>query len=258
MRYSEKLNGYWEEGYHYYIEIRDGNFTIRDYRRRIIFSTTVEYDADSLDSGRRTELHIGETVISKTAMGEPMMYITGMYWDNGEIIMDEHYTIMGDYHYVLHKTDNGPFDHIVILDDTYLDKLKGEWIKWTKDGSKKNSLFITGNDLIFRYDGSNMNIVKIHVISYKTDPDRIYIVNQDLTADNLEGFTNITVYPDMLTGRPIIMDAEVPLSVFARENMLDKITIPPEAQGEIRNTMFRYYDEPFRRESNQASCEDNR
>ena len=33
MKYSDKLNGFWEEGYHYYIEIRDGRMTVRGYRR---------------------------------------------------------------------------------------------------------------------------------------------------------------------------------------------------------------------------------
>ena len=30
MKYSDKLNGYWEEGYHYYFDIRDGSFELRD------------------------------------------------------------------------------------------------------------------------------------------------------------------------------------------------------------------------------------
>ena len=31
--FSEKLNGYWEEGYHYYLEFRDGKLTVRRYDR---------------------------------------------------------------------------------------------------------------------------------------------------------------------------------------------------------------------------------
>ena len=30
MPYSEKLNGYWEEGYHYYMEFRDEKLTMRE------------------------------------------------------------------------------------------------------------------------------------------------------------------------------------------------------------------------------------
>ena len=41
MAYSEKLNGYWEEGYHYYMEFRDEKLTMREYRRKIVLETTV-------------------------------------------------------------------------------------------------------------------------------------------------------------------------------------------------------------------------
>ena len=29
MEYSDKLNGFWEEGYHFYFEIRDDKLTVR-------------------------------------------------------------------------------------------------------------------------------------------------------------------------------------------------------------------------------------
>ena len=45
MPYSDKLNGYWEEGYHYYLEFRDDKLTLRRYDRVIELETTVTYDA---------------------------------------------------------------------------------------------------------------------------------------------------------------------------------------------------------------------
>ena len=30
MKYSDKLNGFWEEGYHYYLEFQDDKLTVRD------------------------------------------------------------------------------------------------------------------------------------------------------------------------------------------------------------------------------------
>ena len=42
----------------------------------------------------------------------------------------------------------------------------------------------------------------------------------------------------MLTGYEMVCDMDMPLSVFARRDMLDKIEIPPAAMREPRNTMI--------------------
>ena len=41
MNYSDKLNGFWEEGYHVYAEIRDDKITLRNYMRKIDLETTI-------------------------------------------------------------------------------------------------------------------------------------------------------------------------------------------------------------------------
>ena len=83
MRYSDKLNGYWEEGYHYYFDIRKNKFTLRDASKKVKFETWIKYDAKRLESGERTELQIGEKMLATTYKGEPMWYITGLYYENG-------------------------------------------------------------------------------------------------------------------------------------------------------------------------------
>ena len=54
MKYSDKLNGYWEEGYHYYLEFRNEKLTVRGYNRAVSLKTKVSYDADKLEAGERT------------------------------------------------------------------------------------------------------------------------------------------------------------------------------------------------------------
>ena len=80
MKYSEKLNGYWEDAnhYYYYFNIRDGSFELRDGSKRVTFTTTIEYDADALERGEKTALNIGETVLSRSYKGEPMWWITAL------------------------------------------------------------------------------------------------------------------------------------------------------------------------------------
>ena len=51
MAFSDKLNGFWEEGYHYYLEFRDEKMTLRRYDRVIELETKVSYDAAAMDRG---------------------------------------------------------------------------------------------------------------------------------------------------------------------------------------------------------------
>lgn len=238
MRYSEKLNGYWEEGYHYYFEIENGKFTLRDASKRIVFTTTVKYDAKKLDNGEKTELEIGEKTLAKTYKGEPMWYITGLYYENGRIHMDTHYTITGDSSYDLYKVDHDPFYNFVILDKEYLPRIKGEWIQWSKNKDNKNKIVIKGNELRFLYGNSVIDKRKIHVVAYRTNQNKVFINDEDLTVSGVGMFTPLDVEPDMLTGYETVCDMAMPLSVFARRDMLDKIEIPLAALREPRNTMI--------------------
>ena len=138
--------------------------------------------------------------------------------------------------YTLKKVDKGPFSHIVIRDDEFLDSLQGVWKQW---GAKNdgNDLVIRGNHLEWGIWGGG----DFHVISYnysgRYDPNRVYLVPADLTRDNFRGFTKFDVKPNMLTTQMMVYDMSVPTTVFAREDMLDKIAVPGSAKRPAVNTM---------------------
>jgi hypothetical protein len=233
MKYSDKLNGYWEEGYHYYVEIRDEKMTVRDYRRAVTLETTIEYDADQLERGERTVISPADNVLSRDGYGEPFTMIRELAWEDGELKFLYYYTIMGETLYTLKKVDRDPFDHIIIRDDEYLPQLQGEWLEWPRDRKYQGKLIINGNRLtMMGVEGR-----PIHVVSYKYDKDSVYIVPADLIHSDFGSYTQISVCPDMLTTHMMIFDASTPLSVFAREDMLDKIEVPGSAKGTIVNTM---------------------
>ena len=95
MGYSEKLNGYWEEGYHYYMEFRDDKLTMREYRRKVILETTVSYDAAALDRGEETEIVPADPVFDRWPDGRMAMEIRSLRYVGGELKLLEYYTIMG-------------------------------------------------------------------------------------------------------------------------------------------------------------------
>lgn len=234
MTYSDKLNGFWEEGYHYYIEIRDGGMTVRDYRRRVMLETRIEYDAELLESGARTVITPEDTVLSRDAYGELFTMIRELAYENGELKLLYYYTIMGETLYTLHKVDHGPFAHIIIRDDEFLPGLQGEWVEWSRNGRHAGRLVIEGDRLTLPFGDA----VPIHVVSYTYDKNRVRIVPADLTRDDFGSYTDIEVHRDRLTTRMMICDASVPLSIFARKEMLDKISIPEEARRPVVSTMM--------------------
>ena len=130
MKYSDKLDGFWEEGYHYYLEFRGKRLTVRDYRRAVALETTVGYDADAIERGESAVISLADNVLSRTAKGEPFTMIRELRFEDGELKMLYYYTIMGETLYTLKKVDHGPFDHIIIRDAEFLDRLQGEWIEW--------------------------------------------------------------------------------------------------------------------------------
>ena len=144
---AEKLNGFWEEGYHYYIEIRDGRMTVRGYRRDVVLETEISYDADAVERGERTVITPKESVLSRDFEGKPFTMIKELAWESGELKFLYYYTIMGETLYTLKKTDRGPFDHIIIRDEEFLPKLQGEWVEWSRSGKSSNTLVIKGDRL---------------------------------------------------------------------------------------------------------------
>ena len=75
MKCSDKLNGFWEEGYHYYFEIDKDKLTVRDYRRAITLVTKISYDADALERGEATPIKLDDDVLSRDGYGNPFTMI---------------------------------------------------------------------------------------------------------------------------------------------------------------------------------------
>lgn len=233
MKYSERLNGFWEEGYHYYLEFRDERLIIRGYDRAVTLETTVSYDADRLDSGERTVITLADNVLSRDWEGKMMTEIKELAYENGELKMLYNYTIMGETLYTLTKKDHGPFAHIIIRDDEFLDKLQGRWEQWSSSGRELEPMIIKDNNVSWAGGGG-----RFHVVSYTYERDRVYLVPESLTKDDFGAFTKVRVEPDKLTATMMVCDMIMPLSVFARKDMLDKIEIPSGAKVPARNTMM--------------------
>lgn len=233
MKYSDKLNGFWEEGYHYYIEIRDGRMTVRGYRRDVVLETEISYDADAVERGERTVITPKESVLSRDFEGKPFTMIKELAWESGELKFLYYYTIMGEKLYTLRKTDKGPFDHIIIRDDEFLPRLQGEWVEWSRSGKSSNTLVIKGD----RLSTFGIEDRKIHVVSYTYNRDEVRIVPANLIDTDFGSWQSFEVGPDRLTSRMMVFDATVPLSVFARREMLNRIDIPAAAKEPMRSTM---------------------
>ena len=243
MNDSDKLNGFWEEGYHYYLEIRNETLTVRDYRRAICLTTDISYDADLLESGARTVISLGDNVLSRTYTGDMMTEIRELSYENGQLQLLYYYTIMGETLYTLKKVDRGPFDYITIRDDAYLDQLAGVWKEWTRDGAGLE-LTICGD--VISWCGRELG--RFHVVSYDGALDQVYLVPENLIDDTFGVFGKLQVHPDMLTGYMQVFDVSTPMSVFTREEMLDRIRIPEEALRPAVHMMNVPVDEPMRKE----------
>ncbi len=232
MAYSDRLNGYWEEGYHYYMEFRDEKLTMREYRRKVVLETTVTYDAEALDRGEETEIIPAEAVFSRWPDGDPAMEIRSLRWADGELKLLEYYTIMGEKEYTLHKTERGPFGHLRIRDEEVLPGLRGLWREWKPKGGGR-ALVIEGNSLTWEGVGGG----RIHAVSYNYAPEKIWLVPEDLTESGFGAFNNVEVRGNMLVTGLIVMDMSMPASVFAREAELDAIEVPEAAKAAPRSTM---------------------
>ena len=237
MAFSDKLNGFWEEGYHYYLEFRDEKMTLRRYDRVIELETNISYDAAAKERGESVDITPENDRISSGLTGNMMREIHEIRFEDGIIHLTLHDYADEYLPYTLKKTERGPFDHIVIRDDEFLDSLQGVWKEWGgKDSS--SDLVIRGNELKWNF----FDREKFHVISYnydgRYDPDRVYLVPEDLTRDSFRGFTKFDVKPDMLITTMMVCDMSMPSTVFARADMLDKIEVPGSAKRAPVNSMM--------------------
>ena len=233
----EKLNGYWEEGYHFYIEIRDPEITIRDYRRAVMLKTTISFDAEALNAGKKTPIKLEDNVLSVGGANNPMSWFEEFYYEDGLLKAVEGYSFMDRKDpYTMKKVDHGPFDHIVIRDDEYLEKLQGVWVQWSPvKREHPDVLLIKGNHFTWRLYSGDFHVISYNKQGYETD--RLYMVPVDLTQSEFSGCTSFEIFPDMITGNEMVFDMSMPMAVFAREEDIDKIEVPPAAKQPARSVM---------------------
>ena len=244
------LDGYYEEGYHYYMEIRGQELTVRDYARRIELVTAFTADEDAMKRGEPAELALKDPVLSRDGYGRPFTWIKKLTFEGDRLEMDYYYTILGDKHYTIRKVDHGPFDHIVILDKEHLESLQGVWVDPLRP---ENTLEFKKNELRYLYKNTPLFTEKIHVVTRKTAPDMVFVVPEDLTQTEFKGLQEIAVLPDMLTTRDIVMDLSTPLRAFVRKENIGKVPLPPGVYEKPRNLMV---DEPPFRRAEFAPLED--
>lgn len=240
MKYSEKLNGYWEEGYHYYVEIRNDEMTVLDYHRRPTLKTKISYDCKDLEKTGTAEIVLDDGVLSRAANGEPMTMIKKLTYIDGRLELDYFYTIMGPKQYTLNKVDHGPFDYLTVLDGSMLGAISGRWVKWEPKGRKRDCfLDFNGDNMKYTVGGNLVELErKIHVCSVKTSPDDIFITPANLAVRDFGIISEIKIQGNMLTTYMHICDADAPLMVFMREKDLDVLSVPEEATRPLRMTMF--------------------
>lgn len=225
MSASDVLNGYWEEGYHYYLEFQDDFLIVRQYDRKIVLETEVSCE----EKDNQIEIRLKDKILSYTFDHQMMSEIRRLRYEDGVLKLLYHSAINGDKEYTLKKTDHSPFSHIIIRDEEYINSLQGKWYRWNGNG---DYLEIRGNKVYW------MNMEEdFRVVSYVSTPDKVQLVPADLCQGNFRGFTSIDVKEDMLTCFMIVYDMSVPLSVFARKEMLDKINVPERAKRKPSDTM---------------------
>ena len=237
MAYSDRLNGYWEEGYHFYIKIRDDKMIVREYRRKVTLETRISYDAVALDAGQKTMITLENNVLSVGGSNNPMSWFEEFYYEDGLLHAVEGFSFMDRKDpFTIKKVDHGPFDHIVIRDEEYLPKLQGVWVQWSPVETKhRDALIIKGNHFSWRLHEGDFHVISYDKQNY--DPDKLYIVPLDLTEDSFGSCSQFEIYPDMITGYEMVFDMSVPMSVFAREEDIDKIKVPNAAKTPARSVM---------------------
>ena len=240
MKYSDKLNGFWEEGYHYYIEIRDNKMNVLDYHRRPMLETAISYDAQKIEKGEPAAIELDDNVLSRTAFGEPMTMIRKLTYIDGRLELLYYYTIMGETLYTLKKVDHGPFDYLRIRDKEMLGELQGKWIECDKNGLRDAYLTFSGDRMKYVVSGDFVWIdSQIHVCETITNPGTMFITPADLSMRDFGSINEIEIGGNVLTTYMHICDAESRRMMFVKEEIIDRLKLPPEAQKPSGNTMLR-------------------
>lgn len=163
-----------------------------------------------------------------------MTEIKELAYENGELRFLYNYVIMGETNYTLHKVEHDPFYEYMIRDEEFLGKLQGRWEKWSKSGGASGTAIVIKDRTISCFTPEQEHF---HVVSFRSHPQDVYLVPENLIDTDFRGYSRVQVFPDMLTTRMMVFDMSVPLSVFARKEMLDKIEVPYEAKQPTYSTM---------------------
>ena len=212
----EPIEGYWQAGNSYYLEIDGDELIVRDSMKRQILRTSYLLEEDN----GKLNIIPEDMFFSYPHLEDPYAEIIDFYLEDGSIYIHFSHNYMPDEvkEAVFDRTDEGPFDNIIIRDDEFLDSLQGKWVERP------------GNFYVINIEGNHMSIgfenegklepdfeTDFHVISYTYNPDRIFLINDDLVETEFYAFTQFEYKDDRLHTSEMVLDADWDTSVvFSR------------------------------------------
>lgn len=215
---AKDLEGYWESGYDYYFEIKDSRLTVLEYSKRKVLETPFTLTDVDTEEGEAT-LVLKNPYLSYEGDVKPYAEFTSVRLIGGRLEVEYHFTTVdGERAVSLEKKDHDAFYNVEILDDSLLPELQGSWSEASSNGDGV-SLSINGDKLTILFGGSVDYSGKIHVISYRTSPGHVYVVNASLTTVSTLGpFKDFTYAGGELTTVMPVLDADVsPRFTFVKD-----------------------------------------
>ena len=213
---AEYLEGYWESGYDYYFEIKGSRLTVLEYSKRRVLETPFTLTDVDAEDGSAT-LALKNPYLSYEGDVRPYAEFTSLRLIGGKLELEYHFTTVdGERAVTLEKKEHDAFYNIEILDEKLLPELQGSWSEVSDKGA---SLSISGDKLTILSGGSVDYTGKIHVISYRTSPGHVYVVNASLTTVSTLGpFKDFTYSGGVLTTEMTVLDAdESPRFTFTKD-----------------------------------------
>ena len=210
-----ELDGYWESGYDYYVEIDGGHILIRDYAKVSVLDTS--FTREAADAGK-TVLTLAENGLSYDG-DRVLMHVDEIYSEDGALKMSVSYTFMDRIDgFTLEKVGHDPFADLIIMDDEFLPLLEGTWIE--EDGGEyPYTIEFRGNVMTMKLDGKKIAKDRIHVVRYASDDlQRVRLAPEDLTGANwfFGPFAGIEYYDGKLHTEMVVFDADSIRYTFLR------------------------------------------
>ena len=113
-RFSEKLNGWWDSGEHFYFELLDDRLTVRDYNLNPLLTATIRYDAYAPERGENTRIIPSAAIFTYAIYGknggreQRPVTIREIQWENGALKLRTQGFFNTDLHYTFQKLDGAP------------------------------------------------------------------------------------------------------------------------------------------------------